>query len=307
MHYWWVNHGQKGPTEVAGGYLWSPKRGKDGARIQYYENMSRAQAGEPVFSCFNSQIGHVGLVTAAALTAAKPASYGNEEWNREGWRLAVDWEPLPQPLKPSEIIGELQPWLPSIHSPIRANGSLNQRYLTEISREIFEIIMRTASAENSDTWHAVRRAQGRFGGRQGRPGNEPPAETERQQTSKVRIGQGLFRIRIRLFGEKGCRVTGVTEPRLLVASHIKPWRVCTNAERLDGANGLLLTPHVDRLFDRGLISFENDGGVKVSPKVTDQDLDRLGLNGLRGRNVGPFKEAQAIYLDHHRTRVFVSR
>lgn len=299
MRYWWVNHGNKGPTEVAEGYLWSPKRGKNGAQIQFYENMRRAKPGEPVFSCFDSQIAHVGLVTAPAQTATKPSAYGAETWNREGWRLEVDWRRLPKPVVPAEVIGEIRPWLPPSHSPVRANGALNQVYLTQIRREIFDIIMRTAGAENEETWRAVRREERRSRGAGGRP-TTTPAETEREQTGKVRIGQGLFRVRIRQFGETGCRVTGVTNPRLLVASHIKPWRDCTNAERLDGANGLLLTPHVDRLFDRGLISFENDGRVKVSLKVTDEDLDRLGLGGLRGRNVGPFKEAQTVYLDHHR-------
>src|SRR5256885_16576834 len=63
--------------------------------------------------------------------------------------------------------------------------------------------------------------------------------------------------------EKRCRLTGVSDTRLLVASHIKPWKDSTNQERLDGHNGLLLSPHVDRLFDRHLISFTDDGQIIV--------------------------------------------
>jgi hypothetical protein len=59
--------------------------------------------------------------------------------------------------------------------------------------------------------------------------------------------------------EPACRVTGLERQQFLVASHIKPWRDCDNSERLSGANGLLLSPHVDKLFDRHWISFDAFG------------------------------------------------
>ncbi|WP_143286399.1 HNH endonuclease, partial [Burkholderia cenocepacia] len=62
----------------------------------------------------------------------------------------------------------------------------------------------------------------------------------------------------------GCSVTKVTEPSILVASHIKPWRECiTRAERLSPDNGLLLSPTLDKLFDRGLISFDENNRYTI--------------------------------------------
>ncbi|MFE8730531.1 HNH endonuclease, partial [Aeromonas hydrophila] len=79
--------------------------------------------------------------------------------------------------------------------------------------------------------------------------------TEKQQLVKSRRGQGIFRANLEKV-ELACRVTGVTNTALLIASHIKPWSRCANnAERLDGNNGLLLSPHIDKLFDRGWITF----------------------------------------------------
>ena len=75
-------------------------------------------------------------------------------------------------------------------------------------------------------------------------------ETVRQQLAQARVGQGLFRSNV-LHIEKVCRVTGVSDPNFLIASHIKPWKVSDNAERLDGSNGLMLAPHIDRLFEKG--------------------------------------------------------
>lgn len=84
------------------------------------------------------------------------------------------------------------------------------------------------------------------------------AETTRNALIKARIGQGLFRRNLSRF-ENRCRITGVTYQAHLFASHIKPWRESTNEERLNGENGLLLTPSIDHLFDRGFISFEDNG------------------------------------------------
>ncbi|MCC6242249.1 MAG: HNH endonuclease, partial [Gemmatimonadaceae bacterium] len=81
----------------------------------------------------------------------------------------------------------------------------------------------------------------------------PLAETEREQVTKARVGQGQFRERL-LSLWRGCAVTGVARPDLVRASHIKPWRMSNNEERLDPSNGLLLLPQYDHLFDAGFIS-----------------------------------------------------
>src|SRR5690606_35468858 len=86
--------------------------------------------------------------------------------------------------------------------------------------------------------------------------------TQRIQLTKARVGQGLFRKRVILLAD-ACKVTGISDRRLLVASHIKAWRDSTNAERINGHNGVLLSPHVDALFDEHLITFEDDGQMHV--------------------------------------------
>src|SRR6185503_5041613 len=88
--------------------------------------------------------------------------------------------------------------------------------------------------------------------------------TEREAIITARRGQGLFKQRVMLI-ENRCRITHVDNAAHLRASHCKPWRDSTNDERLDGENGLLLTPSIDHLFDRGFISFENSGRLIISP------------------------------------------
>lgn len=87
-------------------------------------------------------------------------------------------------------------------------------------------------------------------------------ETEREKLIKARVGQGKFKKNVKsLWGMEKCFVTLIDIPSMLIASHIKPWAECNDnpLERIDGANGLLLCAHIDKLFDRHLITFKEKG------------------------------------------------
>lgn len=115
-------------------------------------------------------------------------------------------------------------------------------------------------------------------------------------------GQGIFRDNVRSI-EHACRITRVERMEHLIASHIQPWRDSSNEERLDGENGLLLTPTVDHLFDKGFISFENAGQLIVSPVADPVSLKRMGIDREARANVGAFSEGQRRYLEFHRENV----
>ncbi len=129
-------------------------------------------------------------------------------------------------------------------------------------------------------------------------------DTVRQAVVQARRGQGLFKERVMQI-ERACRITGVTREEHLRASHCKPWRDATNEERLDGENGLLLTPNADHLFDRGFIGFEDNGDVLISPVAHAESLLRMGLDPAHPRNVGQFASGQRRYLEFHRENVLL--
>ena len=91
----------------------------------------------------------------------------------------------------------------------------------------------------------------------------------------------------------------------LRASHSKPWRDSTDEERLNGENGLLLTPSIDHLFDRGFISFEDSGELIVSPVAHRPSLERMGVVTDQIINVGSFTEGQRRFLTYHRDAVLL--
>ena len=99
-------------------------------------------------------------------------------------------------------------------------------------------------------------------------------------------------------------MTGVAEINHLRAGHIKPWRKSDNLEELDGHNGLLLSPHVDHLFDRGFISFKQQGELIVSKKLNLSVLEDWEID--IPANVGVFSNLQEEFLSYHRERIFTA-
>jgi hypothetical protein len=123
---------------------------------------------------------------------------------------------------------------------------------------------------------------------------------------EVRTKQALFKRRL-LTVEKECRLTRVCDLRFLRASHIKPWSKCaTGEERVDGNNGLLLSPTADHLFDRGWITFENNGALVRSNSLPNDVIGQLGIDLSTGRKCGAFSQAQRSYLEYHRNKIFDS-
>lgn len=128
--------------------------------------------------------------------------------------------------------------------------------------------------------------------------NEATAETDKITAVKTRIGQGVFRHKLIGYWQ-GCAVTRYPDTSLLVASHIKPWRDSSSEERLDKYNGLLLLPSFDKVFDKGLITFEENGKIKIS-----ELLEMPNLFGIANNMGVKLEKGHQDYLAFHREQVF---
>jgi putative restriction endonuclease len=107
----------------------------------------------------------------------------------------------------------------------------------------------------------------------------PPSTTEVLALVKQRRGQDLFRAALMDYWGGACAVTGIATPELLRASHAKPWAKCdTDAERLNVFNGFLLCAHLDALFDRGLMTFDELGFAVFSSQLDGETRTKLALN-----------------------------
>lgn len=124
---------------------------------------------------------------------------------------------------------------------------------------------------------------------------------DKETVIKARIGQGIFRDWLIDYWGK-CSVTGCTKIDVLIASHIKPWKDCDNKEAIDVYNGLLLTPNIDKLFDKGMISFSENGEIMISSKLNDKDLESLGVNV--NMKLSKIEDEHSKYFDYHRKKIF---
>jgi putative restriction endonuclease len=304
MSYWWVNQNKTHKAEISGGFLWSPKTKSNGTKNPFYEYMTRLQPYDVVFSFYQKKIQAFGIVTSRAESSIKP-DFGKagDKWSSDGWLVNVDFTLLENPVTPKDHEGLLN-LIQNEHAPLKKTGDGKEFYLTYLedsfSQKLIRIInidiqikvaeLRLNSVSDFETdYEKLKEYVGRT----------DIGDTTKKALVDSRRGQGVFKTNVRL-NEKCCRVTGVRNIKFLTASHIKPWSESTDTEKLNGCNGLLLSPHVDRLFDRGYISFSDQGKIIISPKLDIEVIKAWGIDIYK--NVGKFNSSQKTFLKHHRDK-----
>jgi len=306
VKHWWANQNLTFKHEVHGSYLWSPKRTVNNRRNVFYDNMQLLVPGDLVLSFADTYIKAIGIVDGSPVSAKKPAEFGSvgDAWNQEGWFVPTVFHKLRYPIRPKDFMPKLLPHLPAKYSPLQSNGNGNQGvYLAALPELLAYELIALLGTEAQ----AIVAQAGNAGQLSDSVGiSELLADggldtTQRSQVIQARIGQGLFRSRVSEV-ELSCRVTGVHDERFLIASHIKPWSKSNNVERLDGNNGLLLTPHIDRLFDKGYMTFEDDGRVRISQFLPEEV--RLAWVSRTNGQLKKLTQKQRPYMEYHRDLVF---
>jgi hypothetical protein len=263
----------------------------------------------------------LGIVASYCYESPKPIEFGGVglNWEAIGWRVRVNFASVQNRIRPKDHIKLLKEILPTRYSPLQVSGNgIQSIYLTELPATLAEVLIGLIGSEASlmkdknaesiletpmqdenadlEVWEHHIESQ--------IESDRHIADTDREALIVARRGQGLFKQRVMAI-ETRCRITGVTNPIHLRASHCKPWRDSNNEERLNGENGLLLTPTMDHLFDRGFISFEDSGALIVSPVAHTSSLNRMGIATDRTINVGTFTDGQKQFLDFHRESVLL--
>jgi hypothetical protein len=255
--------------------------------------MAEVQPGDIVLSSVGRKIVATSIAKSTAYSSDQPDSRDAEFWVGEGRRVDVAYADLPEPY-PVDNLSDLFPLLSEDEGPLAVDGRGKLGYLFAVNpaaaRQVLDRIGRQvdvdqilASAVEADA---------------------PGPVTTADRTQKVRVGQQKFRETvIKLWGGR-CAVSGVTDRRLLIASHIKSWRLSNDRERIDPYNGLLLEAGLDRLFDEGLITFEDSGSILISPQLSGANRDALGLTSDLTMQEVPKKCLP--YLLFHRLNLFRS-
>jgi putative restriction endonuclease len=262
-----------------------------------------------VFSFADAVVGAVGMVLGRARETPEPRAPGATQSKRKrnpGWQVPVRFVELERPLRTMEHATVLASVLPKKNSPLRASGiGVRGIYLSAVPEAMVILLRRLLDGQVEGIEEKIRSAVG------SELLDERTEETIRQRTDigpvekerliRARYGQGPYRRHLEEI-ESGCRLTGLLDRRHLRASHIKPWRESDDREKLDGFNGLLFSPHIGHLFDRGYVSFSDAGELLVSRHLNPRVLNVWHI--ALPTKVEAFKPEQCAYLDYHRREVF---
>jgi len=316
LRYWWVNQNQTYRHEVAGGYLWSPKRKRskrhpEGLLNPFYEFMREVASGDLIFSFADTFIRAIGIAKSTCYECPKPREFGavGAYWEQVGWKVEVEFRPLATPIRPVDHMASLGPTLPEKYSPLSLDGRGSQSvYLTAVPPAMANALAGLIGREAQQAIE-VGTTFAQDVGLSDRPA-QAVAEWEEHLRSRIETDAAIPETT----ASNWCSLDAVRDgsasrvahrdalpnhwgesTRHLIASHCKPWRDCRDhAERLDGENGLLLTPSIDHLFDRGFISFENSGELLVSPVAHEVSLRKMGVPVGQRVNVADSRRAAAV-------------
>lgn len=121
-------------------------------------------------------------------------------------------------------------------------------------------------------------------------------------TTRARVGQGKYRKEL-LKQCPFCPITTISDDRILIASHIKPYKKSNSVEKIDPYNGFIFTPTFDILFDKGFMSFTDDKKIMLSPFLSKMTYSKIGISENKTIELLPICAKRKQYLNYHRTEV----
>ncbi len=296
--------------------MWSPKTKANGDRNVFYDNMRKVSPGDIVFSFYKTKLPCIGIITSHGYGQVKP-EFGTSgaAWGTEGWMVNVDYRRVRNVITPKNHMEKIRPLLPSKYSPLQHNGNGNPGvYLAELPIALGENLLGIVGDERKGIFKDARNLRGMILTDREAEANRIESlirkdlkieDAETEAIVKALKGQGQFRNDVmNLYGT--CLFSGISNPNLLIASHIKPWAKCkTHEERLDPYNGLALSPTADHLFDNGYISFDEGGGALFSNNIAQNEFKALGIDPVNGSYRLPLINERVLqYTKFHRKYIF---
>ncbi|HAS6319066.1 TPA: HNH endonuclease [Vibrio vulnificus] len=301
MAYYWVNLGVSYKEVRDYKFLWAPSH-------SYTANGEKTVKGgwghvpkikrDDIIICHeNKRVIYVAQALEDAYPAPRPASRTYDEWKKEGNKVDVNLIVLERPVSTSEFKHHIIERFNDQCEPklFNVDGNATQNYMVAIPEAVAGIILSSLDSVNLDVLKPTKKLNAGSKGRNKRKATKGGVRLSR---SNARIGQGAFRDEVLDMWNDTCPVTSVSMPELLIASHIVPWALSDDDEKIDGYNGLPLSPNVDKLFDKGLISFSDNGEILISPSLPLETLRALGIS--ENTLIIGLTEEHAYYLGRHR-------
>ncbi|MBO2942795.1 HNH endonuclease [Paenibacillus sp. F411] len=300
MKYFFVFQNKTYKEEKAGGFLWAPKVNKEGKTFHHWTSMMLVSKGDVIFNSYNGEMLSVIVANEDCKEAVKPAGLETVDlWEKDGWKVEAKYIDVPHPIRYKDYMDDILALQGEKYAPFNGIGRGNTGYLFQLNEEIANYLFSLVKMNPAD-FLAIKKDDEQLIQEAITEVESEPVDTVREQVVKSRIGQGIFKQRLRALENK-CKLCGIDNPDLLKASHAKPWSVSNNSERLDQYNGFLLCPAHDILFDKGLIGFADDGAILVSPLL--EDHIKMLMNVHEAMKI-TLLEGHKVYMKYHRDNIF---
>lgn len=291
MNFFWVNVGTSFKEIKEYNFLWAPQFGtkKNGTKYvsKGWETVKEVKKGDLIFCHKDGEVIYLATAITNAYESPRPESRTFKEWKHDGTQIDVDLYIFDRPIPVDNFRSIFIAHYNKHCEPIvfNSNGACHQNYMSKIPQDAAKMI---ATFINEDVFLDFKDKNSSL---------IAPKGSNKEVMIQARIGQGRYRKSLlKLWGNK-CAVTGVGDSELLIASHIVAWTISSPKEKVDPYNGFPLTPNLDKLFDLGLISFDDNGQILVKKKI-EKSLKKLNLSKeLKLRHVF---EQNIRYLKKHR-------
>lgn len=288
MSFYWVNLGSTHNEVKDNQFLWAPH--DEQRRLKHWDVVGQVKEGDIIFCAYGSYVHHVAIAEADAYKAKRPVTRKNQEKGGYGYQVNIVFEQNAHPVLKSQLAPDfLSRFNESSSTKVFTNKGVAQFYMSHLSTEAGLFLLEAVGLAGGSIDTLVEEGP-----------QQAPAVTEREALVLARIGQGLFRQQLLARWNDSCALTGLKNKALLVASHIVPWADATNAERLTVDNGLPLVVHMDCLFDRGHISFADDGELLLNDSLGEDE--RKVFNFARYKKINGLTEGNRYFLSQHRKR-----
>lgn len=298
MAYYWVNVGTSYREVKSQNILWAPsvlidQNGRSRNRLSW-GIVASVQAGDIFFCCKDNYIIYIAVAKKCALKSLTPE--GRRSSKTEGNQVNIDVVELLHPLNVKDFresfIENFQQYFSE--DIFKDDLSRHRKYMISIPElaALFLLDMITDEDDSINIQSLIEFNRQKKGTSRRKTGAEKDA------ISKARIGQGPFRNDLLNLWKNTCPVTKINNKKLLIASHILSWKLSNSEEKVDKYNGLPLTPNADKLFDKGLISFADNGKILLKDEITPKILKQLGIDPLI--KISGLKKQNKPYLKKHR-------
>ena len=298
-----VMQGDTYHEEKEAGVIWSPKEDRGGQVPHSWKRLKEVRQGDPIFHYVKGDIVAVSIAKVDCSEEMQPSTFWNQTESKQGYLVKLEYQELDVPVNVKEKFQEISPLLPLKYSPFQNDASGNPGYLYPCNEALTIKLLELVSESN---FYRVNEEQLELTVDEVRRTDRNTlvpviTETESEAKTKMRWGKLKFRNEVAPLWEEQCALCAINLQELLKASHSKPWKDCSNDERLDPYNGLLLCRNHAGLYEEGLIAFDGQGRLHISSIMQEKDYE---IYGLVERAKISIHQENKVYFKWHKRKIF---